>query len=698
MAMNDDHLQNTALELLLENIQSISYDVKEIDINSPSAPLHEYMSKKHSSSTINPTVNYTWPATCSSPACAYVQESTTTLLFARALVKANRTDDAWASLRSLFSVQGFNGYLPKYRYFNSTAQNDDSEPSPSYFYDDTNIPKLETFGLGSVPSRYQPCPSDQIDSSSTCLDSSSEYTYVNEVGIKGSGRLSALPMHSTTILEIFYLSNQTASDIKQLEFYFERLYKLHLYWMEQVIQRCALGPNEPCYNIIHPWESLVDISSPQWKHILGGIDDLIKETGWTPRDGYHSIRHDVDEGIHNSMMYLTECQANATTLYNTTTEDLGDYERQIIKLCPFAMLDIGHLAVLSRSNHDLREIGNILHDFHSRKGPTKSQSSMLQEWIRIADELMEKHLWDDSVHRYRSRNLHFIKNTSATSTDDDYPYTFDFNSSSFVNSSASANLMACWNTMEDSSRMMDSIVSPILQHDDIYSYNCAPYPISSSACNAKDNADTVNNETIRIEPLMNYLISMGLKHNKASYVGDYISMSTIKMMCSDHDDNGTCTNVSSANVYTYPLQPLNISACDNSSTVSRAVLYNILTPDKPFSYVPSPPMRNSWVIVLIVAEIMVAFGVELSCFLLSFNLMQKLKNDAEEENLLRLAREQNARIGSDDYEPLVGGDEIEQGVNMANEEPFPVLLWRFIKHVNPFKARNNLEVEVPEEM
>jgi len=321
---------------------------------------------------------------------------------------------------------------------------------------------------------------------------------------------------------------------------------------------------------------------------------------------------------------------------------------------------------------------------------------MLQEWIRIADELMEKHLWGDSVHRYRSRNLHFIKNTSTTSTDN-YLSAFDFNSSSFVKSSASANLMACWNTIADSGRLMDSVVSPILQHDDMYSYNCAPYPISSSTCNAKGNGEKMNNETIRIEPLMNYLISMGLKHNQASYVGDYISRSTVKMMCSNHDINGTCTDLSSANVYTYPLQSLNMSGCDRSSTISRAVLYNILTPDKPFSYDPSPPMGNSWVIVLIVAEIMVAFGVGLSCFLLSFNLMRKLQKDAEEENLLRLAREQNARAESDDYEPLLGGDEIEREVNMENEEPFPVLLWRFIRHINPFKARGNLELDVPEE-
>jgi hypothetical protein len=55
----------------------------------------------------------------SSSSLEEVQESTSTLVAARALIKANRTDDAWSYLRSLFAMQGTNGFMPKYIYWNN---------------------------------------------------------------------------------------------------------------------------------------------------------------------------------------------------------------------------------------------------------------------------------------------------------------------------------------------------------------------------------------------------------------------------------------------------------------------------------------------------------------------------------------------------------------------------------------------------
>jgi hypothetical protein len=60
----------------------------------------------------------------------------------------------------------------------------------------------------------------------------------------------------------------------------------------------------------------------------------------------------------------------------------------------------------------------------------------------------------------------------------------------------------------------------------------------------------------------------------------------------------------------------------------------MMVPDKPFSYKPTPPIKNSWVIVLVVAEIIMAFSIGLSCLILSLHLMRRLNNDADQDALL----------------------------------------------------------------
>lgn len=69
--------------------------------------------------------------------------------------------------------------------------------------------------------------------------------------------------------------------------------------------------------------------------------------------------------------------------------------------------------------------------------------------------------------------------------------------------------------------------------------------------------------------------------------------------------NSSCNEVSFANTFNAVLGiPMaNSTKCDLTYTSSAAVLYNMLVvEDKRFHVKPAPPIKNAWIVVLIVAE------------------------------------------------------------------------------------------------
>lgn len=671
-------LASQAMELLLTNQFTNKYNVSSFkNVN------NKYWTRYNRNRTPD-TKEFIRPTICScSSNVRGVQESTSTLLSARALVKANRTEECWAYLESLFSVQASNGFLPKYRYFpndGNDGQNDhdsDNSASSYYYYNSTIIPTSKIFN-SSMPKRYLPCSQNQNLYASTCFDSNQEYTFVHELNITSSGRLSALPIHATSILEIFYLSNQTSNDLHHLEFYFDRVYKMHSYWMGNVMKHCDLNDNDghgACYNIIHPWESMVGMNSPQWNDILKYVDEIIEEEDWVPQPGMIPDHIPVNEPGYKAMIYLLECHANVTHGNETEKQtsvrgpSQGDYETKLIKQCPFAMMDLSHLSVLTRSNHDLYQIGKILHDSHSKKAPTKTLLHTMENWIDLTTKLNAQ-LWNEEAGRYASRNMLFNKNHSSDILG------FDFVGSEFVDSHNAADLMTGWNTETNSSRFMSTVVSPLLDRDADFSFNCGSYPIWSWACSRNDKIAIHSAATPSIYPLINYWVSIGLKRNGAEGLGNYVQQSTLQLMCADSNDfggllTGACSNLTFGNTYNAQKGiPLTDSSyCDLTSTTSGAILYNLLQVDKPFSFKPSPPIQNGWVIVLVVAEIMIAFSIGLSCLLLSLNLMRRLKKDADEYEIIQLAQEQNRE--QDDNEQEVDRDESE-------DDTFSTLFWKLL--------------------
>lgn len=143
--MNTDttSLASMALDLVVTNQITKEYNVSNFK-NSGNGYWNRYHKK------ITPdTKQFSYSTICScSQKLQGVQESTSTLLSARTLMKANHTEECWARLETLFSAQASNGFLPKYVYFpdqeneeeNIIRDNNNTDPSQVYYYDKTMIP------------------------------------------------------------------------------------------------------------------------------------------------------------------------------------------------------------------------------------------------------------------------------------------------------------------------------------------------------------------------------------------------------------------------------------------------------------------------------------------------------------------------------------------------------------------------------
>jgi hypothetical protein len=128
-----------------------------------------------------------------------IVDSTATLIAARTLSKIGRSDISWDFLRTMFSGQGSNGFLPKFVYLNHTMKDDEQGDVVlgakwEEFIGPYPGPKL----FPSVPKQY--VPSSYFDNDET------------KVKIWSSNTLSASPHHATTVLEVFYMSNQTDAE------------------------------------------------------------------------------------------------------------------------------------------------------------------------------------------------------------------------------------------------------------------------------------------------------------------------------------------------------------------------------------------------------------------------------------------------------------------------------------------------------
>ncbi len=128
-----------------------------------------------------------------------VVDSTTTLVAARALSKLGRSDLAWDFLRTMFAAQGSDGFMPRFAYLNRTTTTIDGRAS-------FEGARWEEFaGDHPGPKLFPAAPGGRAPPSSRVVGET-------DVRVWSSNTISASPHHSTAVLDIFYLSNQTDAE------------------------------------------------------------------------------------------------------------------------------------------------------------------------------------------------------------------------------------------------------------------------------------------------------------------------------------------------------------------------------------------------------------------------------------------------------------------------------------------------------
>ena len=555
-----------------------------------------------------PPNEYLYPASCSEG----LVDTTTTLLAARVLAKTGRSDVAWSFVRTVFSAQGSNGFMPRYLFLNYTDE----------YNTFTGAPWAEFMGSHPGPKLFPARPAGDSEES--------------RMKIHSSSTLSAPPSHATAVLDIFFLSNQTSTDVSNLLEYFHKLQRWHGFLHHQTAPNCTLNAEEehkenpPCLLVKHPWETEVELTSPIWQHSLGNASFDMVESGWFPSfaipEAVKNAYNYPDETAYNTALYLLDCLAKRSSADEQNKHTDSKYRSS----CPFAMIDVGFTAMFAKSSQDLRRIQQILLDKHQfgivERETSWHEVTEAQQWV-IRSEKMLHELYSDA------RGTYFNQVVNLTACDG--PTWFESNHTAAIEIPDASSFGGLWGQVANET-VIESLTQQLLQRSGSYSFNCGDFPLwSVGDCESQPSAS--------IYPLLNYRVSRGLRYSKEVGLGHFFTTSTLDLMCGGSnsiESNYTCQTVSFASAFNATTGlALGSDECGLESTLTAAIVLDMLIPDKPFKYQSTPPISNSSVIFLIAVEMIIALGVGVACLVLSVHLMRRASADEEGDAFLELRQQ-----------------------------------------------------------
>jgi hypothetical protein len=191
----------------------------------------------------------------------------------------------------------------------------------------------------------------------------------------------------------------------------------------------------------------------------------------------------------------------------------------------------------------------------------------------------------------------------------------------------------------DMNQPLQEMAMQLLRHSGENSFDCdGSYPILSAGCTSTDSSN-------HIDPRWNYFVGLGLSRNKDLFApfAHYITNATIQLICSSgatENDGGSCawnlTRFQEAYAATSNRSAaFDLDECGATSVSTASILYHLLVGDFDFtSESPIPPIRNSWVIILITAELMIAFAVGVTCVVLSLHVVRR-ENQEDMDQILQ---------------------------------------------------------------
>jgi hypothetical protein len=203
------------------------------------------------------------------------------------------------------------------------------------------------------------------------------------------------------------------------------------------------------------------------------------------------------------------------------------------------------------------------------------------------------------------------------------------------------------------------MTAQLLRHDGKYSFDCGKFPLWSAGCENPTSSSV-------IDPRLNYFIGLSRNQNNFAAFGDYLTNTTIDLICDDSEDPSESSTTCAQNATLFPevyavrkssSALLLLDECGSTSTATAVILYHLLVDDFDFTFeTPIPPIRNSWVITLITLELMIAFAVAVSCVALSLSLVQRenRRTAAEEDDDAPTSGSYMAVENMEDGAPVAG--------------------------------------------
>ena len=341
---------------------------------------------------------------------------------------------------------------------------------------------------------------------------------------------------------------------------------------------------------------------------------------------------------YNSLLYLLECLSrnarNGSNEHSTTPPTNERFQ----STCPFQMIDVGFTAALSQADHDLIQIGQILTDKNLVQSHLREEMQLDRERSHHSKQMLYR-LYDEEKGSFFNQMVNLTLNANGT---------YSSNYTTQLELPIGSNFLSFWDKLSNST-MVETQSSQLLQRRGEFSFYCNDYPLwTMGGCgdpeSFKSSGLPSNSATIRL--LLNYRVSKGLGNNQQIGLGHFLQRSTLNMICglpnSDESDLNNCINDQQfALAYNASTnQPLGVDMCSLTSTLTAAIVLEMLIPDKAFAYTSAPPISSSSVIFLIAAEMVVAFGVGIICLVLSLNLMRRAQADDEGDSFVQMMNQQ----------------------------------------------------------
>ncbi|CAH0479514.1 unnamed protein product [Peronospora belbahrii] len=369
----------------------------------------------------------------------------------------------------------------------------------------------------------------------------------------------------------------------------------------------------------HPWETFSSLS-PHWKGFL---------TTLKKAPDYEAVVSSIPEEARNRFAAgastLFSAQDAVDNIHVSTVVEPIAYSAASGETVRFGVEDVEFNALMLRSSLGLENIGRVLADHSSVcNGFTLSKSDLLKDVIKL--RAMSKGLKEALV---GSNTTHGLWNTSVNF----------FADSSRVSLTATYSLrgfLPGYAVELDDEKKMRSM-EHFLSKPSSFSFFCAQFPAVFFACSEEDLTTVAGSIDGRSAPttwiLYNYYVLRGFVRNKFPGLADYIRNKTRDMICEATVPTRPYFSWFRMSLAMEKPTPAALAAVYDShngapvevfddaylgSTLAAAAFLNILLPAvTPPPSPDTPPVDHRILSVIMCVELVVAFGVAMSCFLFS---------------------------------------------------------------------------------